>query len=368
MKKLIYPVSTLAGTIIGVGLFALPYVGSKVGLLVLLGYFFVLGILVVLIHLFYGQVALKTPDYRRFPGFADYFLGKKGKIITYTTTILGLFGAILSYLLVGGEFLTQILKPFFGGQETFYGSIYFLTGAFLIFFGIKAIAKIEFWGLIGFLVVLGGIFVRGLPYLRLANLFLKPDFSQIFLPYGVILFSLWGAALVPEVEEMLDKDKQLLGKVIFVSILIALIIYLFFTLTILGITGQQTTPSALEGLRIFLGDGVVVLTLFFGLLTTFTSFISLGLTLKRVLNYDLGISSFKSWTITCFAPYIFYLLGVKNFVRLISFLGAVFLGIDGILILLMYEKIQPKRKIISRMLCLVFLGGIIYELVYSLGL
>ncbi len=366
MKKLIYPVATLSGTIVGVGLFALPYAASKVGMPLIAGWFGILGALAILVHLFYGEVALKTPDYRRFPGFAQHFFGNKGKKIALITTIGGLLGAILAYLIIGGEFLTQIFQPYFGKGEIFYALVYFLIGAIFIFLGIKAIAKIEFWGLVGFLLILLGIFFRGLPHFKISNLFPEPNISQIFLPYGVILFSLWGAALIPEVEEMLGKEKKLLGKVVFISLLVAIFIYLFFTITVLGITGPATTPSALPGLKSFLGDGIVVLTLFFGLLTTFTSFISLGLTLKRVLSFDLGISEVKSWAITCFGPFFLYFLGIKNFVSLISFLGAVFLGIDGILILLMYKKIKPKKGKIALLLSLIFLAGIAYEIVYFL--
>jgi len=364
MRKIIYPVATLSGTIVGVGLFALPYVASKVGLPIMLGWFGVLGALVILVHLFYGEVALKTPDYRRFPGFADYYFGEKGKKIALLTTIFGLEGAILSYLLVGGEFLTQLFQPHFGYGGLFYTFVYFLFGAALIYFGIRAIAKIELWGLLLLALLFGGIFIQGLPHFKIANLFPKPQISEIFLPYGVILFSLWGAALVPEVEEMLGKEKKLLGKVILISVLLAGSIYLLFTISVLGISGQQTTPSAFSGLRNFLGEGVVILGLCFGLLTTFTSFISLGLTLRRVLNYDLGFSPFVSWAITCLAPFFFYLLGVQNFISLISFLGAVFLGIDGILILLMYKKIKLASTPLLYFLILVFLGGIIYEIFY----
>jgi len=365
--KIIYPVATLTGTIIGVGLFALPYAASKVGMLLMLGWFGILGALVTVVHLFYGEVALRTPDYKRFPGFAERYFGKKGKTIALITTIGGLMGAILAYLIIGGEFLTQIFQPYYGRGELFYTSIYFLAGAALIFFGIRAIAKIEFWGLVAFLIILLGIFIRGLPFFKVANLFLKPQLSFIFLPYGLILFSCWGAALIPEVEEMLGKEKKLLGKVITASLLTAIGVYIFFTVAILGITGSKTTTSALPGLKSFLGDGVVTLTLFFGLLTTFTSFISLGLTLKRVLSFDLGISEFKAWLTTCFVPFFLYFLGMKNFISLISFLGGVFLGVDGILMLLMYKKIKPERRNLAWLLSLIFIGGIIYEIIYTLG-
>ena len=152
--KLVYSIATLSGTIIGVGLFSLPYITSKVGVLVMLGYFLVLGALVILVHLFFGELSLKTPDYKRLPGFAKFHLGSWGEKIAIISTILGIFGAILAYLIVGGEFLTELFSPIFGGGNLFWTIIYFLAGAILIFLGIKTIAKVEFWGLILFFLVL----------------------------------------------------------------------------------------------------------------------------------------------------------------------------------------------------------------------
>lgn len=127
-KTFIYAVSVLSGTIIGVGLFSLPYITAKVGFWVMAGYFLVLGFLVILVHLFFGEVALKTPNFKRFPGFAEIHLGDWGRNVAFISTILGLMGAILAYLIVGGEFLKEILSPVFGGNANLYTIIYFIAG------------------------------------------------------------------------------------------------------------------------------------------------------------------------------------------------------------------------------------------------
>ncbi len=292
--KFIYAIAVLSGTTIGVGLFALPYVTLKVGFWVILGYFLVLGTLVILTHLFFGELTLKTPDYKRLPGFAKIYLGNRGQILAYVSTILGIFGALLAYLIIGGEFLTGLLSPIFGGSVLIYTFFYFAAGAALIYFGIKAIGKVELWGLVLFFVILFLIFFQGAPFIDVENLFIgnwKLGAGNLFLPYGVILFSLWGAALIPEVEEMLAPapkfgagtgagQKRALKWIILISTLIPIIVYLFFIYLILGITGPKTTESALTGLRDVLGDKIASLALLFGILTTFTSFITLGLTLK----------------------------------------------------------------------------------------
>ncbi|GAH14165.1 unnamed protein product, partial [marine sediment metagenome] len=55
------------------------------------------------------------------------------------------------------------------------------------------------------------------------------------MPYGIVLFALWGSALVPEIKEMLalktnsvKETRADLRKVLFLGILFAAIIYLFF--------------------------------------------------------------------------------------------------------------------------------------------
>jgi len=369
LKTFIFSIATLSGTIIGVGFFALPYITSKVGFWVILAYFLILGSLVILIHSFFGELSLKTPDFKRLPGFARIYLGNFGEKIAFLSSVLGIFGAILAYLIVGGEFLTELLSPIFGGGNLMWALIYFSVGALLIFFGIKAIAKVEFWGLVLFFIILFAIFFRGQPFIETQNLFPAPDWSAFFLPYGVILFSLWGATLIPEIEEMLGEQKNLLKKIIPISILIPILIYLFFIYLILGITGPQTTESALTGLRNFLGDEIVSLGLFFGVLTTFTSFITLGLTLKKIFWYDLKIEKNIAWLITCFIPLILFLVGIRQFIPVIAFVGAVMLGIDGILILLMHKKQvkSQKSKVKSLLiypLVLFLLAGIIYEIIY----
>jgi len=364
-KRFICPVAVLSGTIIGVGLFSLPYITLKVGIWVMLAYLLILGGLVALIHYLFGKVALKTPDLLRLPGYAEFHLGKWGKRTALLSTTIGLLGALLAYLIVGGEFLSSLFGPIFGGSNLFYSLLYFIIGFFIIFFGIKIISKIEFWGIILFFAVLVIMFVKGFPHIRIDNLFLGSDLYFFFLPYGPILFSLWGASIIPEVEEMLGEKKEPLKKIIPISLLIPIIVYSLFIILILGITGASTTESALTGLKDFLGPGLFSLGIVLGLLATFTSFVSIGLTLKNIFSFDLKINKHVSLTITCFVPLFLFLIGIKSFISVISFVGGITIGIDGILILLMYNKISSKKFLVLPLI-LVLLGGIIYEIIYFL--
>ena len=365
--KIIYAITTLSGTIIGVGLFALPYITLQVGFWTILAYFFILGTIVSVIHLFFGELALLTPDHKRLPGFAKIYLGKKGERFVYLTSTISLLGALLAYLIVGGEFLFELVSPYLGGSILFWTFFYVVLGSFLIFFDTKLIEKIEFWGLILFLAVLLLIFSKGITLIKLQNIFIgKPTFKNWFLPYGPILFSLWGAALIPEIEEILGKKKNLLVKIIPVSILIPVLVYLFFILIILGITGAKTTESALISLKSILGNGIVKLSLFFGIITTFTSFLTLGLTIKKILWYDLGLKKHFAWGITSFLPLFLFSVGIKKFIPVVSFVGGIMLGIEGVLIMIMYlrafkENLSNVKKVFVFSLIFFLVLGIISE-------
>lgn len=365
-KNYILPVSTISGSIIGVGFFSLPYIASKVGIYLMLLYFIVLTIIVLLIHLIFGEISLRTPDKKRFPGFVGYYLGKIPEAFSFVSAILGYFGVLLVYLIVGGQFLNSLFAPIFGQNQIFYTFIYFLVATIVVYLGISIISKFEFIALLFLFISFILVFIKGFSEFSLNNIIvwnLKFGVWDFFLPYGAIIFSLWGVGLIPEAEEMLRGNKKSFKRVIVISTLIPAIFFVLFTLVVFGITGSNTTESALIGLNNFLGNGVVLISLLMGVVITFSAFITHGLNLKRILVYDLGVKEKQAVIITCFTPMILFLLGLNSFIGMISFVGGILLGIDGILILLMYKKIGGKKLLIYP-LSLVFLLGIVYEIVY----
>ena len=366
--KFFYAVSILSGTMIGAGLFALPYITTQVGIRVILLYFLVIGAISIAIHHFFSDLALKTEDNLRLPSFAGIHLGSWAKKLTTCTGLIGLSGSILAYIILGGEFLSGLFGQTLGGGSFQYSLIYWAIGAAFIFFGIKAIEKLEFIGIGGFLLVLILILIRGWGNIE-PGLFLEVGEGfqgDIFLPYGAILFSLWGAALIPEVEEELTGQKEKLKWVGPVGVGLAILIYLFFIFIVVGISGAETSQEGILGLMSQLDNGVIGLALVFGLLATFTSFITLGLTLKKILWFDLGLPEKLAWAIVTFVPLSAFLVGVDNYIQVITFVGTMLLAIDATLITLMYQKYKPaKYKFLTYPIIAVFLLGIVYNIVYN---
>ncbi|MBU4274841.1 hypothetical protein KKE19_03435 [Patescibacteria group bacterium] len=366
-KKSTLAIATLSGTIIGVGIFSLPYITARVGFGLMFLYLFVLTVLVTLIHLCFSEVALKTPDFLRLPGYAKVHLGNWGKMAATVIAIFGSVGALLAYIIIGGGFLANLLVPVLGGSVFLYTILYFILGAFFIFWGIKAISKIEFWGLVLFFLSLLFILWRGLPFFEIKNLPFQfvNNLGDLFLPYGPILFALWGATMIPEVEEMLGHDKKTIKKVVAIASIIPVIFYLLFIVLVVSISGSATSTEAILGLKNVLGQKVASIMFFVGFLVTFTSFITIGLTLKKVFWYDLKMPHYFSWVLACSLPFLLYLLGFQDFIKVVGLVGGAMLAFEGVLILLMYQKIkQGRAKFFVRPLILIFLIGIIYEIIY----
>jgi len=369
IKTFIYPLATMCNTIIGVGIFALPFVAIKVGLPLMFIYFIVLGSLVAVIHLMFCELALATPDYKRLAGFAKIYLGEWGRSVAIISNIVGFFGIMVAFMIVGGQFLHQFASPLLAGSETIYDFVYFLAGAILIYFGINMVSRVGLWGLGLFFTIFIVLAIKGMPYFHWSNLAANiGGLGDLFLPYGAVLFALWASSSIPEIEEMLGRRerKDLLKPALIASSAIALITYILFIILIVGITGPATTESAFIGLIRVLGSDATGLFFLFGLITSFTSFIVVGLTLKKILTYDLHIEKNVAWGLTVIVPILLFLTGFKNFIDIFSIVGGILLGLDGVLILLMYQKIRPDRKRLTYPLLLIFIGGIIYELVYYL--
>ena len=366
LKNYIYPIAVFSGGMIGVGFISLPYITQKVGIWPMFFYFLVLTALIVAINLIFCQISLKTPDYKRFPGFVGYYLGNWAKVFTMILSIFATIGVLLVYLLIGGEFLSSLLQPFFAGSFLAYVFVYFLIVSVIVYFDIKIIAKAEFWIVLLLCFSLLLIYIGGFSQIKLSNILIGPStfsWAGVFLPYGPLLFALWGIGLIPEIEEMIKGNKKHLKKIITVSTIVVSIFYFLFILLILGITGKYTDETALNGLKDFLPSTLFFIALFIGTLVTFTSFITQGIIFKKTLMFDLKIKHWQAFIMTCFPPMILFLMGLKSFIPLLSFIGGILLGIDGVLILLMYKKIGGKNIIIYP-LSLVFLFGVIYEITY----
>lgn len=365
-------IAIIVGTCVGAGIFGLPYVINQVGALIGIFYLIILGFVTVLICLAYGEIILRTKGTHQFTEYARIYLGKTGKNIAFLALAVGFYGGMIAYLMGVSNFLFNLISPFCGGSIFIYRLVYFVFIATALFFGLGAIKKLEKVLTVLMICFVIALFIFGFSFIKTDNL-TSFNISNIFIPYGVILFAFACSSAVPDMKNVLADKKYLLKKAIIIGVSIPLFVYLIFSLTIVGISGSNTTENAIYGLAASLGPVALIIGSIFACITMTTSFLTVGLILKEVYHYDFKINKYLAWLIVISPPFIVLNLNLFTFIGIIAVSGAIIGGLDGILTIKMYNKAKiigqrkPEyelklTKVSSGIMYGVFILGIFYEL------
>lgn len=367
----------MIGMIVGAGTFGIPYVFSQAGFAIGFFYLLAIGLAVFVVHLLFGEIILRTNQPHRLVGYAAKYLGPLAKKIATGTVLFEYYGALLVYLILGGQFLAIIFSFWLGGPEVVWALIFFALGAFGIFLRLNTLARNELVMTVLLLLAIIILLIKGAPLIQMANLG-TINFSKFFLPYGVILFAMAGSAAIPEMRQILQGQEKKLKPAIFWGTAIPAILYFLFALVVVGITGSQTTPEAIEGLVPHLGRWVIMLGAIFGFFAVYTSFLVLGVAIKKIYQQDYRIKGRWAFLLACAIPLAAYLAGLKNFILITGLIGAVLSGLDGILIILIYFRARregdrqpeyrlPWTRALGALIIFLFTLGIIYQFIYLSG-
>ena len=108
MIRFLEGVFVLSGMIIGVGMFAIPFSFAAAGFWLGAAELVVLTCIVVILHLLYGEIVLATPEFHRMPGYVRVYLGRRAETVSWASTIFGITGTLLAYLIAGSLFLHSL--------------------------------------------------------------------------------------------------------------------------------------------------------------------------------------------------------------------------------------------------------------------
>ncbi|MBI2064192.1 MAG: hypothetical protein HYT66_00560 [Candidatus Yanofskybacteria bacterium] len=367
-----YAVAALAGTMVGVGVFGIPFSFAKSGFWVGAGSLVAIGLITMLLDLMYGEVILRTQKTHQITGYTEIYLGSAFKKVIFFSLALTFYSALLIYTILSGEFLNNIFSSVTYISPTAYSLLFFFVMSFLVLAGIKRVSWLELVLAILFSLVIVAILAVGWPKIDLVNFSgVQPEFW--FLPYGILLFAFAGFAAVPIQRELLGNREEMLKKAIISAVVFVGILYFIFAFTVVGISGDITTPDAISGLYEFLGGTIVFLGSLFGILAVSTSFLMLGSAFLETFHLDYGISRKLAWLLTIVPPFVLFLGGLRTFIDIMSLSGSVAIGLEGIILILIYVKARSKGdrvpeyslelpKAVYYFLMFVFLAGIVYAL------
>lgn len=339
MGKFIQAVCILSGMIIGVGMFGIPFSFVKAGFLLGTLELVVLTGCVLLFHLLYADIVLRTHESHRLPGYVHFYLGRRCARLAWYSAIFGIFGTLLAYIILGGAFLNSI----FGYFSVSLGGV---SGALLFGAAGSVVALIPFRKemminsvITIFLILMVLVFIVVLiPRVEWSN-FSGFHLSQSFFPYGILLFALSGGIVIPDVIAFLGKKRDLVRRVIVVGSLLPALFYFLFAYVVVGVSGNGTSHDAVSGVAGIAGTHLMLLGSVVGLLTVFTSYIVLSASAQSLLRLDLSLRAPAPWWVVSLFPLGLLFLGLQDFFSIVGAVGAFAIGIDFLFVMFLYHTL-----------------------------
>ncbi|MBI5803488.1 hypothetical protein HY448_02270 [Candidatus Pacearchaeota archaeon] len=339
VKRLYYSIAILMGTIIGAGFLGIPYVVMKSGFLIGLIEMIFISTALCFFMIYLGKLVIRTKGNHQLAGYAEIYIGKKGKWIMFLAFVFSMYATILAYLVGEGQSLSFLFYNNLS-YELYFGIFVWFFLSLLTYYGLKALQKEELLGIgLVMILVLSIIVFYGwrIDFQNLSTFYL----DSLFTPIGVILFAFLGFSSVPLLKRITKDDGKIMTRSIIISHVVVFILYLVFTVIVLGYSGDKTPEVA----TIALGKVFVLL----GIMTMFNSYFGSSIILRDTWEFDWKISKNLAWFLTIVPPLILFLFvhyyEFNSFTKIIN-VGAWISGVfTGVLLLCIFFK---SRKILFR--------------------
>lgn len=340
MKKdraLFKAVAALIGTVIGAGVLGIPYAVQHVGFPGAIILMITVSVIMVILQLMFAEITLRTPSDHQIPGYSKMYIGPLAKRIAFVVGVIAGYGTLFAYVLGQGA----VLSTLFGGSEFMWSVVFLVAGSAVIYRGIRAVmnSELRLTGFIFLVVLIIGVF--SVPYLNLDQV-MYVNFEDVLIPYGVLVFAFSGIAVIPQIRKKLKGHEKNFTKAILLGNALVFALYAFFTFIVLGVTGVYTTQIATIGLGQAIGRYMIVLGDVLAFFTISTSFITIGMALRRVFQFDYGLKRLHALVLTISVPFILLILQLSSFIQVLTLVGGVLIGIQAIIIILSFWKAGEK--------------------------
>ena len=329
----------MLGLIFGAGIFALPAAVARAGVWWGAFHFFASLILMIVVHLWYAEVAYFSEDSGRFTGYVRKLIGPVSSRISFIFILITYHGALLVYGILGGIFASALFPVF---SQFIWSLVFFALAGALTLFRFEKISIIDFYltiPLVLFVLYLSGDSIKAIDFSN----FSSGSSAYWFLPYGIFIFSFGGIAAIPETRDIMRGfGVGDLRNVILISLLISALLYAFFIFSVVGVTGENTTDDALTGLISVLGSSAILVGAIIGFLAVFTSYLSMAADMRSIFSMDYRVSKIPAWIFTVVPSVIIFLLGATHFLEIVGFVGAFGFGVSAVFIFMMARNIHKQ--------------------------
>lgn len=380
-----------SSTIVGAGILALPVVASHVGFIPLATMLVAIAVVSSFSGFYIAEAVLAHGEDMHLPTLAEKHLGRSGLIAMLVAISINIYGALVGYLAAGG----QIFHALSGGAiPVWLGTlIYFAIGSVVLHRGIAVVGRINALFMYVMLVLLAVLMAMVAPHVQVP-LLLRSSWTSVLDVFGVVLFAYLGHSVLPSLAMALN-DRNRIALVVALGIALPCALYLLWSLVVIGAVPATSAdgvslaqaqaagqPSTIP-LGLLLGGSVVLLGNAFAALSTLTSYMGFGVSLKDSYT-DLAaqrgrpLAALASTALVVVPPLLVALLLPGAFVTTLdiagTFGGGLFVGVLPVLIVLHVRRTLPRRPFTTwggsataYLVLAVYLFGMIYTAARMFG-
>ncbi len=343
-----------AATIIGAGILALPVAAADAGLFPTILILLTVGAMSIFSALYIAEAVLATEGVYHLPTLTEKYLGKTGLLVMLAGVVIYIYGALTGYLSAGGQLISalssDVLPVWLGAL------IYFLVASIVVHFGLKLMSQVETWLFAGMLILLGLVMTVALINVRVPFLY-EANWSSTPGIFGVVLFAYVGHSVIPSIAAGLGRKREI-NKVAVWGVVIPLLLYILWCVVVIGVVPKTTLLMAkTEGLPatiplgIIAGTSIALLGNVFAVLSTMTSYIGFGFSLKEVYHdtagsYKKSLKPVLATGLVVIPPLLITLVKPGAFIKALeiagTYGGGIFVGILPVLIIIKARKVSGK--------------------------
>jgi tyrosine-specific transport protein len=305
---------------------------------------------------------VNTPGDHHLPSLAREHLGFTGFALMISGIVIYIYGALIGYLAAGGQLFYSLSNgkiPVSSGIL-----IYCAAGSLIIHFGLKIMSRVETYLFSAMLILIGMVIALTLPNIEIP-LVLETHWRDTLNVFGVVLFAYVGHSVIPSIARGLKKHEYI-NQISIWGVVIPLLLYVVWCFVVMGTvpkTAGQGRPSlagakiagqpATIPLGLIVGGSVIILGNLFAVLSTMTSYIGFGFSLKEAyvdvaVEMHQKISPRVVTLLVVIPPLVIALFKPEVFVHALdiagTYGGGLFVGILPVLMVLSSrKKIKPIK-------------------------
>jgi len=314
----------------------------------------------------YAEAVTSEPEGHDLAYLAKKYLGNTFGTIATLIIITELLIVLTIYIILSQSFFGIM----FGMSGQYAALLFWILGTIFIFVDLKWLEWISVVSVLMILAAVGIVFHASIPHMLSAPLTKSTSWLLFLLPFGPLFFALNGRPAIARVVKVWrnatrERKPFSLRSAVAVGTLLPALVYFVFVFAVLKLS-PVPSGDAISGIAASLPLWIMTMLGAFGFVAIWVPYFMIGAHIRDILREDIRLSRIMSAGLVILIPIGLFLSGVSQFVSAVSFVGGLFLALEGIFVVTIWRRAFPtsRYRVVSYPLYATFLLAILYQLTF----